>query len=883
MFKEKIMVRSLRWAISGVLGLTVSTGVMAETSMVISNMATGEYKEEGSTLVQTSRSNLVQTTIIPAYSFTLVNNNNVYGVANQPIYFNHVLTNTSNAKDSYSLSTNNILGTVPFNGLAIYLDKNRDGVPDNDQPITNYALNAGESIALIVKALLGTAVANATGSLRLTATSNQLGTAGAISNTDTVTISDKAVMTIRKAFNKSTVVANDEAIVRLTYFNNGTESGEVDITDVLNTAELTYVKGSEVWNGLALNPSNVVGDDPAGINYYLDTDNKTIRATITKVPANAQGYIEFKVKVVKPTPGQIPNVAHLNYDHDKDTGTAKLTTQSNTAYLEILPVHGVIINADAGSASNANDIDNKGSVATGTTVLFNNWVWNTGNATDRFNLTLGTHNFPAGTVLEFYREDGITPLFDTNGDGVVDTGYLAAGASLPIVVKAIFPKDYIDNSNTVFAVHPKAQSIGDLNKTDTVIDQVKLIQSIVSRTVDLINQPETANNGLGNGALSNNGAAWKTLTGENGQTVTFPLKVTHSGLATAYQFSADDDGVFSTLKLPVGVTGVRYFETTNNCSALGKEISSTRLLQNGESQVYCAVVSIDITAQAATTQIYFRAASSELPSPNAQNGYDTIHNAISIRSKNSSGTISLDPDLRGQIAPGGTITYTHILKQWGSQALKASDILTASNDQQGFITTLYFDANDNGMLDASDVLMTNLSVVPAATLTDKKPIRIFAKVENSSYGKVGVTNTSVIRLKDGVTELDSATDITTITTSPVRLTKLQAKDNDCDGTAEGAFTTNVLPITKNSNGSGQCVIYQLTLTNMGASDIGRFTFYDMTPEAMVMSKAPVCTDCETGSMTAPAIGQSGAIQGSVPAVKSGASHSLEFGVKYVGN
>ena len=79
------------------------------------------------------------------------------------------------------------------------------------------------------------------------------------------------------------------------------------------------------------------------------------------------------------------------------------------------------------------------------------------------------------------------------------------------------------------------------------------------------------------------------------------------------------------------------------------------------------------------------------------------------------------------------------------------------------------------------------------------------------------------------------------------------------------------------------MIYQLTIKNMGASDIGQFTFYDATPEAMLMSKAPTCTDCEAGSIVAPAIGQSGAIQGSVPTVKSGASHTLEFGVKYVGN
>ena len=70
---------------------------------------------------------------------------------------------------------------------------------------------------------------------------------------------------------------------------------------------------------------------------------------------------------------------------------------------------------------------------------------------------------------------------------------------------------------------------------------------------------------------------------------------------------------------------------------------------------------------------------------------------------------------------------------------------------------------------------------------------------------------------------------------------------------------------------------------MGASAIGQFNFYDYTPEAMVMSKAPSCTTCEVGSLTAPALGQPGAIKGSVAAIKSNESHSLEFGVKYVGN
>ena len=93
-----------------------------------------------------------------------------------------------------------------------------------------------------------------------------------------------------------------------------------------------------------------------------------------------------------------------------------------------------------------------------------------------------------------------------------------------------------------------------------------------------------------------------------------------------------------------------------------------------------------------------------------------------------------------------------------------------------------------------------------------------------------------------------------------------AQDN-CDGMADGVYTSNVLPITRNSDGSGQCVLYQLTVKNLGASAIGRFNFYDYTPEAMVMSKAPSCTTCEVGSLTAPALGQPGAIKGSIAAIK----------------
>ncbi|NKG37520.1 DUF11 domain-containing protein [Acinetobacter johnsonii] len=885
MFAEKKMIRNMRIAMLSLLGATASTWVFAD-ALVISNMAVGEYKEEGSTVVQVARSNLVQTTVIPVYNLSLKDNRTEYVRPGQAVYYHHVLTNTGNERDLYNLLGSQIAGgSFTHSNIEIYLDADRNGVADNNTPMSQYSLNAGETVALIIKAIIpSSAAVNSSSQIQLTATSTQQPSLTQ-NNVDTSRITDQAVLNLTKSFDKTTVVNGDIATVRLTYFNNGNNSGVVNISDLLDTTQLTYVTGNENWNGQALN-SATGSNDPTGINYYLDTDGKTIRAQITNVPANAQGYIEFRVRVARTAPGEIPNFANMDYDHDGLSTTANLTTQSNTAVLNIKPIYGVVINADVNSVSGA-DLLTKSAVSSGGTVVFENYVWNTGTVADRFNLSFASHNLPTGSVLEFYRADGVTPLFDSNNDGIVDTGTLDAGAKLPIIVKITFPADYVDTANTTYNIVPKAQSITDNSKTDTVQDRTSLIQSAASRLVDLINSPETTANGTGNGNVSNGGSPWKTLAGVNNQTVVFPLTVRHTGQATAYSFSADADNNFATVALPSDVSSVRYFaSSTTGCSVLGAEITSTRLLNNGESQLYCAVVEIRADAKSTTQPIpiYFKVASSSLPTSAPNSGYDVIQNAITINSNASQGGVSLEPDLRGQIAPGGSIVYTHTLKPWGTSVLSATDSLSVANDRTGFTTTLYYDANNDGQLDASDPIIQNLSIVNASILSSKAPIRIFNKVENTAYNTVGVVNTSIISLKNSAgTILDTATDITTITTAPVRLSKLQAKDNNCDGVADGAYTSNVLPITRNADGSGQCVLYQLTVKNLGASAIGRFNFYDYTPEAMVMSKAPSCTTCEVGSFIAPAIGQSGAVKASVASINSNESHSLEFGVKYVGN
>ncbi|MDR0066280.1 hypothetical protein RFX60_02915, partial [Acinetobacter sp. 11520] len=225
--------------------------------------------------------------------------------------------------------------------------------------------------------------------------------------------------------------------------------------------------------------------------------------------------------------GKIENVINV---------TGPTTDTSNTAVVNVAPVYAVKMN---GSASNVSDNTNTitaSAVPQGGELKFTNYVWNIGNTTDRFNLTLTNSTFPAGSQIELYRADGVTPLLDSNGDGIPDTGLLAANTNLPVVVKVRFPSSYTVSTPTAFAVSPRAQSVGDGSKTSTIQDQGTLTP--VSQLVDLTNSPE--NTGLGNGAVEDsNHLAWKTILAvksssnavAGGQAI-FPLKISHTGVGT---------------------------------------------------------------------------------------------------------------------------------------------------------------------------------------------------------------------------------------------------------------------------------------------------------------------------------------------------------------
>lgn len=846
-------------------------------------MAVGEYSEEGSTVVQVARSNLVQTTILPVYSLNLVAANNKTVVAGQTVYFNHILTNTSNETDQYTFTVSNNPTGDDFDfvnsSLMVYLDANNDGIPDGSA-ITGYTLGAGQSVGLIVAASIpNTITTGKVANLTLMVTSAN-GASGTNSNVDKATVTDQSTLVVRKKFSQITAANGDVVTIRLDYQNpTNTIVPTATLTDTLGS-NLTYEVNTGKWNGVTVYDAVGGTADPTGINYSVTSN--VVTATLTNIPANTIGYIEFNVKINKSIAGKIENVINV---------TGLTTDTSNTAVVNVAPVYAVKMN---GSASNVSDNTNTitaSAVPQGGELKFTNYVWNIGNTTDRFNLTLTNSTFPTGSQIEFYRADGVTPLLDSNGDGIPDTGLLSAGVNLPIVVKVRLPSSYAVTTDTTFEVSPQAQSLGDISKTSLIKDQGNLLATTVARLVDLTNSPE--NNGLGNGNVNNAGNPWKTViaaTSTNpvasGQAI-FPLKVSHTGIGTEYLLSANSTSNFTSLTLPNGVNRVRFYVSGNgsNCNVMGSETGKTIYLNNGESQLICAVVEVDQLNSSVTTPIYFRALSTSFVSGNNSSNpsQDIIMDAITIQSVNSVAKVEFTPNFRGQVSPLGTVIYSHLLINNTDVDYTGNYSFLSNNDQVEFNSTLFYDVNGNGVFDAGDLVMRSLADLPGGKLAAHTQVKLLLQVKNLVANNIAQANTTTINLTNNANGqvLASITDVTTVNQRQLKLSKLQARDFDCNGTADESYTTNSLNIGKQANGQGQCVLYKVILTNTSATAMSTaFTFRDMTPAYTVLSQSPICTSCS--GMTAPTVGNAGAVSGTLNSVAANQSYEFNFGVRYVG-
>jgi uncharacterized repeat protein (TIGR01451 family) len=267
-----------------------------------------------------------------------------------------------------------------------------------------------------------------------------------MSVSDTAKVVDDAVIQVTKSQNISTGKTGTEITYTLAYTNTGTAAAKLVLRDILAT-DVTYKSGSGSWgngSGSLTDADDVETGANAPIKYKVN--NGQVDVELASVAALSKGTVSFKV-TVNANAEKVANTA--DYQQYNASNAILKNTLTNTVIFNVQQTLGVVLN---NSPSNANDdgepngglnnLNSQNNTFGGVAkeIQFDNYVWNTGQATDTYNLSFVKSNVPSCAVVRLYHADGRTLLTDTNGDGVIDTGGLAYGTSKRIKL-GLFPSE----------------------------------------------------------------------------------------------------------------------------------------------------------------------------------------------------------------------------------------------------------------------------------------------------------------------------------------------------------------------------------------------------------------------------------------------------------
>ncbi len=839
----------------------VVTGVPAQAAppagTSIGNQATATYVDASST-TYTVTSNAVVTIVQQVASFTLTANGVRTAAPGAQAVFPHVLTNTGNGTDTFPLSAANLLGdNFDLTGLAIYADADGNGVPDNFTPLTSTGpLGAGASFRfVVVGSVPGTQVAGDVARLRATAASTFDATVTAF-NDDQVTVTGNAVVNVTKAISApSGNSPSGPYTYTLTYTNAGNAAASgLRLTDAI-PAGMTYVAGSARWSvtgALALtdaDSSDAQGTAPSTIRFDSGVATPgAVTAIVNQVPPGQSGSVTFQVSVnAGLAPQVINNTARFAYnDGVADVGPFS----SNVTPFTVNRTVGVLFTGQTVASANQ-----------GSLVTFTNGLVNTGNGSDVFDISVASGTFPAGSTFTLYQNDGVSPLTDTNLDGIPDTGPVAAGASYNVVLKVQLPPGATGGP---YNASKTARSTQDPLVSAVASD---VLTAIVANTVDLTNN--TALPGAPGAGAGPEAAPVITNTTAPGTTTRFVLVVNNtSSQPDNYGLAASTDPTFASLTLPAGWS-VTFLNTSS------APITSTGPIAAGANATVWADVTVPAGATAGNVETYFRSLS---PVSGAS---DRIHDRVTVGVVRS---LSLVPNGTAQVIPGGFVVYSHMLTNTGNvvegDGVGSLVTLTSTNNQAGWSSAIYRDTNGDGVFDAGDLPIADLSSIGG--LAPGASTRLFVQVFAPSGAPLGQFNTTSLTATTSNLAYGSAapapavaTDGTTIINGEITIAKAQCLDRDCNGVEDSTFTAVNLAYGAIP---GACIRYQITVTNIGTTAVTGLVVNDATPANTVSWNAATATT-SAGTVTVPPDGTSGPVTATIGTLGPGASVTVRFSVR----
>jgi trimeric autotransporter adhesin len=821
----------------------------------IGNQASASYTD-ASGVSRSVTSNVVTAVVQQIASLTLGQDSAKSVVAGGQVVYPLTLTNTGNGTDTFTLSS--VQAGFSFTNVAFYIDTNGDGVADNSTPITSTSplVQGGVFRFVAVATVPTTAASGAVNTLTIRATSGFTPSLSA-STVETTTVTSNAVINVTKSMSAAFgAPGSNDYIVTLSYSNTGNSPAtNVTIRDVL-PAGMLYVPGSARWSATGatvLTDANdgAQGAAPNTIAYEYGTTPLQVSAVVGTVSPGSSGVLSFRVNIAAfdtvTATGQLAGVLNniANYSYGDGSGATIGPLNSNVFAFTVSPVNATTMNGATVA-----------SAAQGGTVVFNNVVRNNGNTTDTFEITIGSNIFPAGTTFALYKSDGVSPMLDTNLNGIPDTGPLASGATYTVVLKATLPTG---STGGPYTVSKTATSKMDPSKFATVVDTLTVI---APNSVDLTNNAATAAGVPGVGVFTSGEATVQvTNTVNPGATTRFTLYVNNTTPGVADTFDLSVNGT-----LPAGWSVVFR-------NAAGAVVTNSGVIVGGGNTVVYADVTTpgNQAAIPAGQDVFFKVLS---PTSGA---VDVIHDAVVV---NTVRNLALSPSNTGQVYPGGSIVYAHALSNLGN--VTENNIAVVTADSLGtFSSIVYVDVNNNGVLDSADTVTSTI-----ASLNQGATVNLLVKVSAVSGAPVGTLDVTTLSATasgaiNGVAApaVLAVTDGSTVIAGNLSLVKEQALDATCSGT--GPFVYSTANITTGA-APGACIRYRITVTNLGTADAVNVVVSDATPSNTTYS-ATVPASTTVGTMNAlPADGATGAISTNTAAgfsLAPGAAAVVTFGVR----
>lgn len=368
------------------------------------------------------------------------------------------IKNIGNTPDTFSISASSDQGWA----VRVYPDLNHDKILQDGERIPVYStplLNPDGRYDVIIEVLVpSTASMGTRDKEHMTATSAGDGTkSDGIELTTTV---GGPSLTLTKTSDKEEVFPGEEITYTITVSNFGTRNAQnLSLTDQI-PPYTSYVPESV----------KVVNDSLA--NVSLENNNSLIRWSIGDLASGVTKKLEFRVKVDTDAPNgyEISNSVTGTYGRPGEP----LTISSPPIRVKVKAHPGVSLSPDGSS-----------SVEAGMKVSYAFSAVNTGNVSDTFDLSLSSS---MGLSWSLYidrngngaLDQGVdTPVSDTDGDGVPDTGRVDAGASIKLIAVATIPPGTADRTVDTTSV------VGRSSRNPSLTDSVTFTTTVKAPKVTL--------------------------------------------------------------------------------------------------------------------------------------------------------------------------------------------------------------------------------------------------------------------------------------------------------------------------------------------------------------------------------------------------------------